>query len=266
MNRRHLLLLSALALTGCGDRKPAAAGGGGQTLRVGMDLTYPPFEFTDSQGNPDGVGARMAEALAADLGRPLKIVPMSFAGLLGALETGSVDCVISSMTASDERRKTFDFSDPYAWTAISMLVQKESPVQKWEDLKEPGRKVAVKKGTTAETWARGLLPDNQIIVFEPETACVEEVKSGRAAAFVYDQLSILNFHKANPDTTRALLQPIREESWAVAIRKGDTELAGKVNAFIAKFRKEGGFEKLALRYLAEEKKTMEALGIPFILR
>ena len=52
----------------------------------------------------------------------------------------------------------------------------------------------------------------------------------------------------------------------MALRKGDTALGGKVNAFIAKFRKEGGFQKLAERYLTEEKKAMEALGIPFILR
>src|SRR5690606_18398411 len=79
LGRRRFLHTAGTAflLAGCGRQEGAAAG----ALRIGMDLSYPPFEMLDAAGQPDGVGVRLAEALAAYLGRPLKVVPMEFDGL-----------------------------------------------------------------------------------------------------------------------------------------------------------------------------------------
>lgn len=255
---RLILLLLCCLLAACGKSD--------NSLRVGMELTYPPFEMKDAQGNPDGVGVKMAEALAAELGRPLKIVPMEFTGLMPALQSGSVDLVISSMTASEERRKSIDFSEPYAFTGLSILVGKDSTVQSVEDLNKEGTRIAVKAGTTAETLVNVRAPKARLTAYSEETACVQEVAQGRADAFIYDQLSIYNYQKKNPDTTKALLKVFVEENWGVGIAKGNDELKGKVNAFIEKFRKEGGFGKLGDEYLKEEKKALEAMGVPFILR
>ena len=255
---RLILLLFSCLLAACGKSD--------NSLRVGMELTYPPFEMKDAQGNPDGVGVRMAEALAADLGRPLKIVPMEFSGLIPALKSGNVDVVISSMTATEERRQSIDFSEPYAFTGLSILVGKDSKIQSVEDLKRDGSRIAVKAGTTGESWSAANLPGAKLAAFSDEPACVLEVAQGRADAFIYDQLSIYRYHKENPDTTEALLNAFVQENWAVGIRKGNEELKGKVNAFIGKFRKEGGFGMLGDRNLQEEKKALEEMGVPFILR
>ena len=255
---RLILLLLCCLLAACGKSD--------NSLRVGMELTYPPFEMKDAQGNPDGVGVKMAEALAADLGRPLKIVPMEFSGLIPALKSGNVDVVISSMTATEERRRSIDFSDPYAFTGLSILVGKDSKVQTIEDLKGEGIRLAVKAGTTGESWAAANLPEARLTAFSEEPACVLEVSQGRADAFIYDQLSIYRYHKENAGTTRALLTAFVQENWAVGLPQGNEELKGKVNAFIEKFRKEGGFGKLGDQYLQEEKKALEEMGVPFILR
>jgi polar amino acid transport system substrate-binding protein len=268
MDRRNFLSFAAgvafLACCGCG-RKPAS-GDQGAVLRVGMDLSYPPFEMQDKAGNPDGVGVRLAEALAAHLGRPLKIVPMEFSGLIPALKTGNIDLILSSMTATDERRKSIDFSDPYAFTGLALLVRKDSPIQSIEDLKQHGRTITAKTATTGETWAIHNLPNAKRVVFEDQTACVEEVSQGRADAFIYDQLSIYKYAEEKKETTRGLLKPFVEESWALGIAKGNDALRGQVNAFLTEFRKQDGFGKLGDRYLSEEKKFLEAAGVPFILR
>ncbi len=261
--RAALAALLACALAGCGGKSPE---NGKSALRVGMDLSYPPFEMQDAGGKPDGVGVRIAEALAADLGRPLQIVPMDFSGLILALKTGNVDLVLSSMTATDERRKSIDFSDPYAFTGLALLVRKDGGVQSIEDLKKPGVTIAAKAATTGETYAIEHLPQAKRVVFEDQNACVLEVAQGRADAFIYDQLSIYKYAEANPDTTRGLLKPIVEESWAIGIAKGNDELKGRVNEFIAKFRAEQGFEKLGDEFLADEKSYLKSVGIPFILR
>lgn len=252
-----------LMLAACG--KPSSAGGS-SVLRVGMDLSYPPFEMQDKAGKPDGVSVRLAEALAADLGQPLRIVPMDFTGLIPALKTGNIDLVISSMTANDERRKSIDFSEPYAFTGLALLVGKNSEVQSVEDLRKPGKVVSVKAATTGESWAAANLPQAKRVVFENPSSCVMEVVQGRADAFIYDQLSIFQYANENRETTRGLLKPFVEESWAVGIAKDKGELRDKVNAFLTRFRADGGFAKLGEQYLAAEKRFLEESGIPFILR
>jgi polar amino acid transport system substrate-binding protein len=265
-DRRLFLLLGVLALAATACSKKPTSTATGPALRIGMDLSYPPFEMQDTAGQPDGIGVKLAEALAARLGRPLKIVPMEFSGLIPALQTGNVDLILSSMTATDERRKTIDFSDPYAFTGLALLVRKDSDIQSIDDLKKPGRTLTAKTATTGQIWITRHLPEAKLVVFEDQSACVKEVSEGRADAFIYDQLSIYHYAKANPDTTRGLLKPFVEESWALGIAKGNDLLRGQVNDFIAAFRAQKGFEKLGEQYLTEEKKFLESQGVPFIIR
>ncbi|RYD22468.1 MAG: transporter substrate-binding domain-containing protein [Verrucomicrobiaceae bacterium] len=262
VDRRQFLVLTASSLlAGCGGKS-----GAGNEIRIGMDLTNPPFEMQDKSGNPDGVGVKMAEALAAHLGRPLKIVPLEFSGLITALKTGNIDLILSSMTATDERRKSIDFSEPYAFTGLAMLVRKDSDIQSIDDLKKSGKVIALKTSTTADTWALANMPSVKRVLFEDQAVCVQEVVQGRADAFLYDQLSIYKYAEENKATTRGLLKPFVEESWALGIAKGNDGLRVKVNEFIEAFRKDGGFAKLGDLYLKDEKKFLESQGIPFIIR
>ncbi len=258
------LFLVVLPLVGCSDQKSVERGG--ELLRVGMDLSYPPFEMQDRAGNPDGVSVRLAEALAESLGRPLQIVPMDFSGLIPALKTGNIDLILSSMTATEERAQSIAFSVPYAFTGLALLVGRDSQIQSVEDLKSQGRTITAKAGTTGETWAIRNLPDAKRVVFEDQTACVLEVAQGRAEAFIYDQLSIFRYAQENRETTRGVLNPFVEESWAIGAAKGNQALVKQVNAFLAEFRARDGFGKLGERYLKHEKKFLEQAGIPFILR
>ena len=264
--RRRFLIVTACVLAAVGCSGKSNSSGKGAVLRVGMDLSYPPFEMQDKAGTPDGVSVKLAEALAADLGRPLKSVPMEFSGLIPALKTGNIDLILSSMTATDERRQSIGFSNPYAFTGLALLVRKDSDIQSIEDLKKPGRSITAKAATTGETWAIKNLPGAKRVVFEDQTACVLEVVQGRADAFIYDQLSIYRYAEENKATTRGLLRPFVEESWAIGIAKGNDALLSQVNAFLDEFRKQDGFGKLGERYLRDEKKFLEASGIPFILR
>ncbi|RYE37986.1 MAG: transporter substrate-binding domain-containing protein, partial [Hyphomicrobiales bacterium] len=235
-------------------------------LRVGMELSYPPFEMQDKSGQPDGVSVELAEALARHLDRPLQIVPMDYSGLIPALKTGNIDLVISSMTATDERRKSIDFSEPYAFTGLALLVGKYSDVQSIDDLQKPNRTVAVKAATSAEAWVLAHMPQVKRVVFENQMACVLEVVQGRADGFIYDQLSIYRYAQENQETTRPLLNPFVEEAWAIGLAKGNDELKGKVNEFLAEFKKDGGLAKLGEKYLKDEKAYLEQAGIPFMLR
>ncbi len=233
-------------------------------LRVGMELAYPPFEMTDKSGNPTGISVDLANDLGKALGRRIIIENMAFDGLIPALKTGKIDIIISSMTATPERAVSVDFSDPYLKTGLCLLVRKGAAARRVADLDAGGINVAVKKGTTGHIYAVKNLKKANLLVLDRESAAVMEVVQGKADAFIYDQMSIYRNWMRNRGTTRALLEPFQQESWCVAIRKGNVELKNSINAFLSDYRKKGGLDVLGDRYLKEMKNEFRALGLSFI--
>lgn len=235
------------------------------TLVVGMELSYPPFEMTDTAGKPAGVSVELAHELGKALGKKVVIENTAFDGLIPALKTGKIDLIISSMTATGERAKSIDFSDAYLSTGLCLLVNKGVSVSDIKDLDQPGRTVAVKKGTTGHIYAASNIKKARLLVLDKESAAVLEVVQGKADAFIYDQMSTYQNWQRNQTTTTALLIPFQKESWAVGVRKGNDALRMKVNVFLQEFRAKGGFERLGDRYLKEQKEAFKKLGYPFYL-
>lgn len=253
---RLIALLLVLGLVACGKTSDPI-------LVVGMDLSYPPFETLDASGQPTGVSVDLARALGEHLGRPVRIENIPFVGLIPALKSKRIDLIISSMTDTPERRESIAFSEPYLSTGLGLLAGKNSPVQGAADLDQPGRVVAVRQGTTGEVWARANLKQAKVLALEKESSAVLEVVQGRADAFVYDQMSVWQNGRRHPDATRALLTPINRESWAIGLRSSDAALRDEVNAFLKSYRAAGGFDRLADKYLREQKTDFAAKGVPF---
>jgi len=263
LQRCVFALLLVLLVLGSGVGMTAAAEK--DTLVVGMELAYPPFEMTDTSGRPAGVSVDLAHELGKALGRKVVIENTAFDGLIPALKTGKIDLIISSMTATVERAKSIDFSDPYLSTGLCLLVRKGVPVSGIKDLDQPGWTVAVKKGTTGHSFAAKNIKQARVLVLDKESAAVLEVVQGKADAFIYDQMSTYQNWQRNQASTTALLVPFQKESWAVGVRKGNDALRIKVNAFLKEFRAKGGFERLGDRYLKEQKEAFKKLGFPFYL-
>ncbi len=232
-------------------------------LLVGMELAYPPFEMTDEKGTPTGVSVDIATALGEFLGQAVIIQNTTFDGLIPALKTGKIDLIISSMTATPERAKSIDFSDPYLKTGLCLLVRKDAVGNSIVDFNEPGRVIAVKKGTTGHVYTAQNPMKAKVLVLDKESSCVLEVVQGKADAFIYDQMSTYQNWKRNQETTRPLLKPFQEESWAVGIRKGNEVLRDQVNVFLKDFSANGGFARLSDKYLKEQKEAFQKLDIPF---
>jgi len=256
---KKLLLVWLIALSLLAGCKPQSH----SQLIVGMELAYPPFEMTDVHGHPAGVSVDLAQALGDYLRRPVEIQNVSFDGLIPALQTRKIDLIISSMTATAERGKTIAFSDPYLKTGLCVLVGKNSPIQSIEDADQPGRVVVVKKGTTGHIYAMDHVKNAHLLVLDKEDASVLEVVQGKAGAFIYDQISTYENWRRNQTTTRPILKPFQEESWAIGLRQGDDALRQQVNRFLVDFKQRGGFEQLAQRYLKDQKEAFRKMGYPF---
>ncbi|MGL5955687.1 MAG: transporter substrate-binding domain-containing protein [Brevinema sp.] len=236
------------------------------TLIVGMELAYPPFETKNQEGKPIGVSVDLAYALGEFLGKKVIIENTAWTGLIPALQTGKVDIVISSMTITEDRKQQVEFSDPYAQARIAMLVNINSPVNSIADLNQKGRVVAVKQGTSPFLFAQKNLTNALVNSFSSESAVLTEVLQGKADAFLYDQLTIYNNFQRNQETTKmvAIDQDVKDiEQWGMAIKKGNTELVTKVNEFLADYKAKNGFDTLTKKYLEVEKQEFDKYGLEF---
>lgn len=275
MTRRALLAVPALAalagaLGGCsqdGSKDAGSSAGSsqtsdeGRTLVVAMELAYPPFETKDGAGEPSGISVDFMRDFGEAYGYDIVIENTAWDGLIPSLQTGKADCVISSMTITDERKQTVDFSDAYAQAQLAILANSGSGISSVDDLNQEGKTVAVKTGSTGDVYATNHLTEATITRLADESACVTEVVQGRADGFIYDQLTIYRNHEANPDTTEAVFIPFQDpEEWGIAVKKGDTELLEELNAFIADSKDNGEFDRLTEKYLAEEKAAFDELG------
>ena len=163
--RRNLLVGSLGLALSAGLLGQAVAGEQLQKIKdagvinVGLEGTYPPFSFVDADGKLAGFEVEFSEALAKELGVKVKLQPTKWDGILAALESKRLDAVINQVTISEERKKKYDFSEPYTVSGIQALVltkkAAELNIKSAADL--AGKKVGVGLGTNYEQW----LKDNQ---------------------------------------------------------------------------------------------------------
>jgi len=221
-----------------------------RVIRVGMEVEYFPFEYSDKKGNPVGFDVDLAKLIAKELGVKLEIRDTEWTGLIPSLQTGKVDMIISGMTRTLTRAKAVSFTNPYFVTGLCALVSKKrSPgLSSVTQLNQKGKIIAVKTGTTGDLIVKKRFPNAQINRFKDETACVREVITGRADAFIYDQLSIAKHKKQNPESTYALLKPFTYEPFAMAIRKGDFDFLNWLNLFLETIKSDGRYKALYDKY------------------
>lgn len=248
----------AFCFSGCDSTKET------DVLKIGMELQFPPFEMADGNGNPTGISVDMAKDLGKYLNRPVEIENISWTGLIPSLQTNKVDLVISSMSITPSRKKVVDFSIPYAQSGLTLLINRDSPVTNWSNLDKKGNIIAVKSGTIGAVIAKDKIINADVRYFDEAAACVLEVSQGKADAFIYDAITVFENHKKHPETTRYNLQNIPETAspWAIVLKKGNTELKKKVDAFIIQYREQGKFEVLEKKYLKSLKAAFTQANVP----
>lgn len=255
-----LVLLLMVALMGCNKNDDTE----NPVLKVGMELKYPPFETIDTDGNPDGVSVKLAQALGKYLGREVEIVETAYPSLLPALDSGKIDIIISSMTINAERSKVVDFSDPYTTSDLMMLIHKDSGIESYEDLNSPAVTIASKTGTIGALWAAENAPLAVIKNVEEEASAVLEVSQGKSDVFIYDPLTIINHHNNYPETTLAILEPLpNTKGWGIALAKGQEAFKEEINAFIKEAKEDGTFQEIRDTYLLDKIKEFESYGLEF---
>lgn len=219
-------------------------------LVVGTAPGYPPFEFTvNKSGKSQVVGADidLAKKIADEIGVELEIKAMDFDALIMALQSSKVDMVITSMTPTEERKKSVDFSDVYFEGTNSIIVNSNfsKDISKEDDLKNIV--LGVQRGSVQEIYAKEVLKAPKIKSLTAIPDLIADMKNGNIDGIIastvvakinanqYDGLKLIDVN---------LSQANKEEA-AIAIKKGDNKsLLDIVNKTIKSLKDSGQYEEI----------------------
>lgn len=223
-----------------------------KTYTIATDTTFPPFEYQDASGNYVGIDLDLLEAIAEDQGFEYRLQPLGFNAAVQALQSNNVDGVIAGMSITDERKQTFDFSDPYFDAGPIMGVDaNNSAIMSYEDLR--GLRVAVKTGTEGAAFAESIRDQYgfTIVTFDDSTQLIEEVKAGGSVAY-FEDYPVVAYGIAQGNGMKTPLGKEAGGSYGFAVNKGqNAELLEMFNTGLAHLRENGQYDEIMANYLGE---------------
>jgi polar amino acid transport system substrate-binding protein len=173
---------------------------------------------------------------------------MEFSTLVQSIGT-KIDIAIAGMTVTPERQETVDFSEPYYDAVQYVLLPVDSEIKTYEDLE--GKKIAVQLGTTGNFIAEEI-EGAELATYDKATDACNDLVNGRADCMIIDKNPAEVFQGKFSDKLVAVdgaQFSFEVENYAIAMPKGDTELAEKINGALQELKEDGTFDQLVEEYI-----------------
>jgi ABC-type amino acid transport substrate-binding protein len=246
-----LLAIASLAVAGCGssddDTTSGGGGGGGESLTVGSDIPYPPFEQGKS-GNYTGFDVELMEAIGEKIGRTAEFEDTSFDTIFLDLAKGNFEAVASAATITDEREKTVDFTNPYYLSEQAILVEEGGEIDSVEGLN--GATVGVQQGTTGQEFVEEKGEAGELRKYPQGPDAVNALKTGAVEAVVIDIPVAENAENAGGVEISAAIPT--EEEYGFAVAQGDTELLEALNEGLKEVLDDGTYAEIYEKWFKHE--------------
>ena len=221
-------------------------GAGGKIVMV-TNAEFPPYEYHENNAIV-GIDADIARAIADQMGMELEIQDMAFDSLIPAIQSGKADFAAAGMTVNEERLRNVDFTETYAEAAQVIIVKEGSAIAAPADL--TGKKIGVQTGTTGDIYADDV-ENAEVQRFNKGMEAVMALTQDKLDAVIIDREPAKVFVKEN-EGLKILDEAFTEEEYAIAIKKGNTELLEKMNAAIKELKESGELQKIVDKYITAE--------------
>ena len=243
-------LVTVMSLAGCGSTAANTTTSSNGTLVVGTNAAFPPFEYVGDDGNPDGFDIALIKAIGDKIGMEVQIQDMEFDSLVSSIG-GKIDVAIAGMTVTEERKNTVDFSDSYYEAVQAVLVPKGSAIATADDLKN--LKIGVQLGTTGEFIADEI-EGATVSAYNKAVDAVNDLNNGRVDCVIVDKNPAEVFgaqFSDKVDVVPGTNFDFEPENYAIALPKGNTELADKINNALKELKADGTYDSLVSKYIEE---------------
>lgn len=257
MKRAFTLLAAAFAVLTLGAPQGASA----ETLRVGMECTYAPFNFRNADGDLDGYDVDVAKGVAEIIGADLEFVCQKWDGMIPALLANKFDLIIASMSITEKRLEKMDFSKPYRVSIGRLVGKKDAKLDLFDDGGNPiaanfaGVKVGLERASTYANWFEAKLPDAEVIYYDSSESLYLDLVNGRTDIIMTNPMkAYLKFLSKDDGAGYEFVSPaIDEEEYfgvgvGIGLRKGNDELKVRLNDALKTLIQNGSLERYALKY------------------
>lgn len=219
-------------------------------LVVATDATWPPMEFINEDKELVGFDIDLMNAAAEAGGFEVEFKNTAWDGIFAGLGNKNYDAVISSVTITEDRKKSMDFSIPYINAGQVLIVRKDtSGVTTLADLK--GKAAGAQIGTTGAMEIQKV-DGVELKTYDELGLAIEDLSNGRIAGVVADTPIAADYALQNDeysDTLKIVGEPFTNEYYGVAVRKGNTEVLEMINNGLKKVLDQGVDEELKDKWL-----------------
>ena len=223
-----------------------AAGG---KLIMATNAEFPPYEYHDGDAVV-GIDAEIAKAIADELGMELEIEDIAFDSIIPEIVSGKADMGLAGMTVTEDRMQSVDFSDTYAKASQKIIVTEDSEIVSPDDLK--GVIVGVQLGTTGDIYVSDLEADGTTVErYNKGFEAVQALSQGKIDAVVIDGEPAKTF-VAETEGLKILDESFTDEEYAIAVKKGNTELLEKINGALKTLKDNGTLDEIVAKYIKAE--------------
>lgn len=223
------------------------------TLVMATNATFPPYEYVDGE-DYKGIDIDIAQAIADAMGKKLEVDDIDFDSIIPAISTGKADIALAGMTVTDERKENVDFSDTYATGVQVIIVPEDSDITGPDDLAD--KMIGVQQGTTghiycSDTPENGGFGEDHVTAYPNGASAIQALQTGKVDAVVIDNEPAKAFVAENPGL-KILDTEYVTEDYAIAVKKGNTELLDQVNEILAKLKADGTLQSIIDKYIKAE--------------
>ena len=216
-------------------------------LIMATNAECPPYEYYDGD-KIVGIDAEIAQAIADEMGATLVIEDMQFDSILASVQTGKADMGVAGMTITEDRLQNVDFSIPYATAMQVIIVPEDSDITTPDDL--AGKTIGVQLGTTGDIYADDI-EDATIERYNKGFEAVSALTQGKVDAVIIDNEPAKVFVSQN-EGLKVVSEEFTIEEYAIAIKKGNTDLLNQVNDAISKLQESGKLQEIVDKYIKAE--------------
>jgi polar amino acid transport system substrate-binding protein len=219
-------------------------------LTVGMEIGYPPMEyFADDGRTPMGFDVEMAKAIAANLGLQVKFIDTAWDGIFAGVDTGKYDCIMSSVTYTNERAGNFNFTKPYVANSQLLVVRNDSAVKpaSLEDVK--GLRLTYQAETTSDTlateWIARTGAKLEVYEYDKVMNCFDELTLNRVDVILVDSVVAAEY-LARPNNPYLITAEVsNDEVLAICLKKGNNALTDVLNKALDDLYADGALQKIS---------------------
>ncbi len=202
-------------------------------IKIGLSL-FVPWSMRDKNGELIGFELDVGRQLAEDMGVDVEFVPTAWDGIIPALVSGKFDVIISGMSITAERNLTVNFSDPYAYSGLTILANKAmTEGYTLDDFNKPEVTFAARRGATPVVVIQRIFPDATLLQFDEDGAATQEVLNGNAHATMSSEPTPSREARKHPETLSVPFDQVWDaRGEAFAYRKGDPDATNFFNNWI----------------------------------